>query len=157
MSLNVPEMVSLAQCYCALIEASGTENTSWLKEVAMLLPRLRAAMDSLDGRIYAGNMTLMPDLDTRFELYTHLVGLLGDRDSYWLEFDSREDLHAMTGSLADDLTDIYCELKHGLRTLAEDPEHSLQSWREGFARHWGQHLTDAERHLSALALQGRLE
>lgn len=41
----------------------------------------------------------------------------------------------MTGSLADDLTDIYCELKHGLRMVDEDPRRSLNTWREGFTRH----------------------
>jgi len=157
MSSQAPEIVSLAQRYCELIEASGTEHTSWLKDVAVLLPRLHAAVNSLDSRRYRGDVTLTPDLDRRFEFFTHLVELLGDRDSYWLEFDSVEDSHPMTGSLADDLTDIYCELKHGLRTIEEQPEHSLQAWIEGFAHHWGQHLTDAQRHLSALASQGRLE
>jgi len=88
--------------------------------------------------------------------YSHLVEILGDRDPYWLEFDRADDSQAMTGSLADDLTDIYCELKHGLRMVDEDPGRSLNTWREGFTRHWGQHLTDAERHLAALATQGRL-
>jgi hypothetical protein len=156
MTRETLQMARLAHRYCALIEGSSTDNTSWLKEVALLLPRIRAAIDSLDGLDSTGNLTLMPDLDARFELYTHLVGLLGDRDSYWLEFDAGDDLPAMTGSLADDLTDIYCELKYGLRLLGEHPEHSLLSWKEGFACHWSQHLTDAERHLSALATEGRL-
>jgi len=157
MSHEAPEMISLAHRYCVLIEASSRENVSWLKDVALLLPRLHTAIDSLDGRKYAGHEALTPDLDARFELYTHLVELLGDRDSYWNEFDRAEGFHAMTGSLADDLTDIYCELKHGLQTVDEDPEYSLQTWVEGFTRHWGRHLKDAVQHLSALASQGRLE
>jgi hypothetical protein len=157
MNREAPEMVRLARRYCALIETSGTKNASWLKEVALLLPRLRAVVKSLNDRSYKDIAVLFPDLDARFELYTHLVNLLGDRDSYWHEFDREDDTHAMTGSLADDLTDIYCELKHGLRTLKEDPEQSLLAWQEGFARHWGQHLVDAERQLSVLALQGRLD
>lgn len=156
MSRNAPEMINLAQRYCRLIEASSADYLSWLKDVAELLPRLHAAVNSLNGKVYEGDVTLMPDLDARFELYTHLVELLGDRDSYWLEFDRADGSQVMTGSLADDLTDIYCELKHGLRTVDEDPEQSVQAWLEGFALHWGQHLTDAERHLSALASQDRL-
>lgn len=156
MSQKRSEMIGLAQRYCELIDASSTERASWLKDVADLLPRLRAAITSLSGRVFDGDVTLMPDLDARFELYTHLVELLGDRDSYWLEFDRDDESLAMTGSLADDLTDIYCELKHGLRTVDEDPEHSVHTWLEGFVSHWGQHLTDAERHLSALASSGRL-
>ncbi len=157
MSPKAPEMISLAQRYCELIEASSVEKASWLKDVAELLPRLHAAITSVNGHASEGDVTLLPDLDARFELYTHLVEILGDRDSYWLEFDRADDSLAMTGSLADDLTDIYCELKHGLRSLDEDPEHSLHAWLEGFVAHWGQHLTDAERHLSALASAGRLE
>lgn len=157
MSCKTSEMISLARRYCALIEASSTEHVSWLKDVAVLLPRLHAAINSLDGHRYNGEVSLSADLDARFELFTRLVGLLGDRDSYWLEFDSPDDFHAMTGSLADDLTDIYCELKHGLRMVDKDPTRSVRAWREGFVCHWGQHLTDAERHLSALAAQGRLE
>jgi len=150
------EMVGLAHRYCALVEASGIES-AWLKEVALLLPRLRSAIRSLEGCTYAGNMDLTPDLEARFELYTHLVGVLGDRDAYWDELDRVDGPHVMTGSLADDLTDIYCELKHGLRMIDNDLEHSLRTWAEGFARHWGQHLIDAERHLSVLASEGRLD
>jgi len=50
----------------------------------------------------------------------------------------------MTGSLADDLTDIYCELKHGLRMVDDYPELSLGAWQESFTCHWRDHLADAE-------------
>jgi hypothetical protein len=156
MSSQAPEIINLAQRYCELIEASCAEYASWLQEVADLLPRLRAAVNSLDGHRCDGDLTLFPDLDARFELYTHLVELLGDRDSYRLEFDRVGGSLTKTGSLADDLTDIYCELKHGLSTVEEDPDKSVRAFLEGFSLHWGQHLTDAERHLSELASQGRL-
>jgi len=156
MSQNTPDIISLAKRYCALIEMS-TIDPSWLTDVAELLPRLHAAVNSLNGRAYAPGVTLSPDLDARFELYTQLVEILDDRDSYWLEFDRDGDSLMMTGSLADDLTDIYCELKHGLRTVEEDPARAVQAWQDGFSAHWGQHLTDAERHLSALASAGRLK
>lgn len=156
MSNRPQDLISLAKHYCALIERSSTESVSWLKDIALLLPRLHAAVNSLNGRLYEGAAALTPDLDARFELFTRLAATLGDRDSYWLEFDSVHDTHAMTGSLADDLTDIYCELKHGLRSVDESPEVALQAWKDGFTHHWGQHLIDAERHLSALAAQGRL-
>ena len=151
------EMVRLAQRYCELIEASSTGRACWLNDVAELLPRLQAAVNSLNGHAYEGDVILTPDLDARFELYTQMVKTLGDRDSYWLEFDRVGDARTMTGSLADDLTDIYCELKHGLRAADEDPEYSVQAWLSGFAAHWGQHLIDAERHLAALASAGRLD
>jgi hypothetical protein len=157
MSPTAREFIGLAHRYCELIEASGAENPSWLKGVAVLLPRLHAAVESLDLPAVTGSVALNPDLDTRFELYTHLVALLGDRDAYWTELDRADDPRTMTGSLADDLTDIYCELKHGLRRVDEDPEYSLRAWAEGFACHWNQHMTDAQRHIAVLDSQGRLE
>ena len=60
--------------------------------------------------------------------------------------------------LADDLTDIYCELKHGLQRLerGNDTRLTLGRWRSGFCKHWGQHVVDAERHLYALSARDRL-
>jgi hypothetical protein len=149
-------MIDLAQRYCVLIEASDRDDPGWLRRVSAMLPRLQAAVVSLGGCGFGTADYLTPDLDARFELYSHLRELLGDRDGYWLEFDRVDEDHPMTGSLADDLTDIYCELKHGLRMVHEDPESAVKGWREGYEVHWGQHLADAQRHLSTLASQGRL-
>ena len=101
---------------------------------------------------------LVADLDARFELYGYLRKLLGDRDAYWMEFDAAHDKQCMSGSLADDLTDIYCELKAGLVHLEryDDARHTLGHWRSGFCKHWGQHVVDAERHLYALSARDRL-
>jgi len=83
--------------------------------------------------------------------------VLGDRDSYWLEFDaSPEEMH-MSGSLADDLTDIYFDLQHGLQLLDEAwPQQAAQAWQSSYRMHWGQHLVDAERHLYALKVRDQL-
>jgi hypothetical protein len=150
------EIVDLATAFCRLIESSGAPAVPWLVRIADLLPRLHAAVLSLDPEYGEDEEPLAPDLDARFELYTHLRELLGDRDGYWLEFDRVGDHCAMTGSLADDLTDIYCELKHGLRVHELHPCLADRGWCQGFANHWAQHLIDAERHLSALQAQGRL-
>jgi len=150
-------MIEVARQYCELIESSGAGQGTWLRAVADLLPRLHAAVTSFDGHPFLGDEELTPDLDARFELYGHLRDLLGERDAYWLEFDLLGDTHSMTGSLADDLTDIYCELKHGLRLVAEQPEQAVYSWTAGYERHWARHLCDAQRHLSVLASDGRLD
>ena len=159
MSPQAHEMATLASRFCELIEASSEEDLAWLRGVAQLLPRLHAAITTLDGDDGSGE-SLMADLDARFELYTHLRTLLGDKDSYWMEYDSANDGHAMSGSLADDLTDIYCELKYGLMLLQDEPEREADayaSWQEGYRVHWGQHLIDAERHLYDLESRNKLE
>ncbi len=152
------DLVALANRYCELIEASGDNPSHWLKDISVLLPRLHAAIVSLDADPRRADFLAAVDLDARFELFSHLRGLLADRDSYWLEFDcAYEGAEAMTGSLADDLTDIYCELKLGLRVFEDDPDDAIASWSSGYERHWRQHLIDAERHLALLGAQSRLE
>ncbi len=150
------EVLALARRYCELIEASGPDNPAWLRLVSMLLPRLHAAMASVSSEVCPERDNPV-DLDARFELFSHLRGLLADRDGYFLEFDrAQEGLDAMSGSLADDLTDIYCELKAGLRAYETDPACALGAWWLGYDCHWSQHLVDAERHLAALAAADRL-
>jgi len=151
------QVAAIARRYCEHIEAAGPGTPAWLQEVALILPRLHAAMTCC-GEV--GFLVLSPhqaDLDARFELFTRLRRLLGDRDGYFLEFDRAHDgPEGLTGSLADDLTDIYCELQAGLCLFDESPERALGTWFHAYVDHWQQHLIDAERHLAALAAAGRL-
>ncbi len=156
MSPVAQELEQAARNYCELIEASSPGDDDWLSGVAALLPRLHAAVAGLGDAPMNGEHVLMADLDARFELYTHLRDLLGELDGYWMEYDSAEDRQCMSGSLADDLTDIYCELKHGLGLIEGEPGRALDGWQRGFTVHWGQHLVDAERHLYELRAKGAL-
>lgn len=157
MSSETLEMVSLARRYCEVIEASGEGCRDWLRDVANLLPRLHAAVRLLPQHHNESDGCWVPDFDARFELFSHLHCLLGDNDGYWLEYDRMDAGQSiMTGSLADDLTDIYCELKQGLRRFDGEPHRALAVWCRGFRCHWGQHLVDAERHLHALETCGQL-
>lgn len=157
MSSHLQEMEDLARSYCRLVEAASERDDSWIEQVAALLPRLHMAVTALGGVPDDSEHSLVADLDARFELYRYLRNLLGERDAYWMEFDGTHDTQCMSGSLADDLTDIYCELKHGLRLLdARQPEQALDDWRRSYKAHWGQHLVDAERHLYSLRARGQL-
>lgn len=151
------QVAALARLYCDRIETAGPAAPAWLREVALLLPRLHAAMTSCHD---TGPHALPPhpvDLDARFDLFSRLRHLLGERDGYFLEFDrAHEGPEDCTGSLADDLTDIYCELRAGLRLFDEDPQQAVDTWFLAYDDHWRQHLIDAERHLAALAAIGRL-
>lgn len=149
------ELMVLAQRYCRLIEGDCRDDPAWLAQVAEVLPRLHAALVSLGGGTDSAT-DLAADLDARFELYMRLRDRLGERDGYWLEFDQVGEPAAMTGSLADDLTDIYCELSQGLTLAETSPELALGGLFGGFQVHWGRHLFDAQRHLAVLAAQGRL-
>lgn len=158
MTPQTEQMVEVAQRYCELIE-QATESPShvtWLDDVAALLPRINAAVAALDADLRT-EMSVSPDLESRFELFSRLYSLLGELDSYWLEFDILGDDACKSGSLADDLTDIYCELKSGLDLVqvgADDvgERRAVASWRDSYRNHWGRHLLDAQRHLIDLDL-----
>ncbi|HHH40366.1 MAG TPA: DUF5063 domain-containing protein [Sedimenticola sp.] len=156
MNPHIEKMAEVARAYCSLIEKVEVADSRWLREMSMLLPRLHACVEALGTGDGEEAPTLAPDLDARFELFVLLRDLLGNRDGYWMEFDTARDNQGMSGSLADDLTDIYCELKHGLRLLDEEPGRAADDWRSGYHMHWGRHLVDAERHLYELRSQNRL-
>ncbi len=151
------EMATAADDYCQLIDSTRTAAGNWLDRLIQLMPRLHAAVTALNS-YEAGDLPVSEvDLDERFELYSHLRRLLGKRDSYWLEFDaSPEEMH-MSGSLADDLTDIYFDLRYGMDLFDEVwPHRAAQAWQTTYRTHWGQHLVDAERHLYALKVRNQL-
>ena len=55
---------------------------------------------------------------------------------------------AIPGDLADDLLDVYLDLKEGVATFdAGYPRHAVWLWRFGFEVHWGHHATSALRAL----------
>jgi len=157
-STALTDMVGVAGDYCDLIENAGSDPRDWLERLYRVMPRLHSAVTELCA---LGEDNEAPpssvDLDDRFELYSRLRRLLGDRDYYWLEFDAApEEIH-MSGSLADDLTDIYFDLRHGLVLFDEVwPQRAAQVWQSSYRVHWGQHLVDAERHLYALKVRNQL-
>lgn len=151
-------LFEVAHEYCSLIESARADDVAWLRRLSRLLPRLHALVTALEPVPVGAPVEPNADLDRRFELYSRLLDALGDLDSYWLEFDSPRGTLPATGSLADDLTDIYYDLKSGLERVdgGRDPVPTLIDWRTGFSVHWGQHLVDAERHLYALSARNQL-
>lgn len=155
------KMVALAKEYCRLIEQAVHDcpPTDWLDAVAALLPRINAAVTALDVDAQIG-VAVKADMEGRFEVYSRLRDLLGEMDAYWLEFDHSGDDDCRSGSLADDLTDIYCELKSGLELMvgleqdARGVRQIAATWRETYRDHWGRHILDAQRHLMELSVLG---
>ena len=151
------EMTGVADSYCQLIDRTGRAPGNWLEMLFELMPRLHAAVTALNAYDTGEVPVSEVDLDERFELYSRLRKVLGERDSYWLEFDAAPEEMHMSGSLADDLTDIYFDLLLGLDLLDEAwPQRAAQVWQSTYRLHWGQHLVDAERHLYALKVRNQL-
>ncbi|MEZ5543278.1 MAG: DUF5063 domain-containing protein [Pseudomonadota bacterium] len=154
---TLSEMVAVAGDFCRLIDAAQTRRNDWLEALFELMPRLHAAVTALNSYDSVDMPLTDTDLDDRFELYSRLRLVLGERDGYWLEFDAAPEAVHMSGSLADDLTDIYFDLRHGLELLDDLwPQRAAQAWRSSYRLHWGQHLVDAERHLYALKVRNQL-
>ncbi len=154
---SLSQMVDVADNYCSLIDRTLEVPGDSLEQLFRLMPRLHAAVTALSACDTGDIPPCEVDLDERFELYSHLRRILGERDSYWLEFDAvPEEMH-MSGSLADDLTDIYFDLRYGLEQVNEAwPQRAAQIWQSTYRVHWGQHLVDAERHLYALKVRDQL-
>ena len=152
MQPDTDELLDIARRYCALVESLDEGHREPLSKLNEILPRLHAAMTALSAQQDDAPDEVNVDLDQRFELFSRLHRLLGDLDAYWMEYDVTPDRQEMSGSLADDLTDIYWELKTGLQHLQEqaDLAPTLRFWGAGYRLNWGQHLVDAERHLYAL-------
>ncbi len=154
------EMVAAAEAYCGLIDQAEPNNATWFENLFQSLPRLHAAVTALNIAMDGDYPPARIDIDARFELFSKLREWLGERDGYWLEYDTSSAIHPqhMTGSLADDLTDIYFDLKPGLELLPKAREEQVvQFWQASFELHWGQHLVDAERHLYALKVRKRFD
>lgn len=157
MQADADELLDVARRYCAVIETLDEGHREPLFQLNEILPRLHAAMTAVAPQHDDAGYGPSGDLDQRFELFSRLHRVLGDWDAYWMEFDVTPDRQEMSGSLADDLTDIYYELKAGLARLdaQDDARRTLGRWRTGFCKHWGQHVVDAERHLYALSARDR--
>lgn len=160
------KLATAANEYCELIEHVDRVGGDWLETLSCILSNIHTAVLVMGQQSEPAGSSVQQsnvDYEQRFELYSQLRRLLGERDKYWLEFDTDvEDENGMvdmSGSLADDITDIYFELKSGLELLEKDPGHPARAatqWQSGFMLHWGQHLVDAERHLYELNVYRQL-
>ena len=86
--------------------------------------------------------------EERFALARRLETKLGDLDFYNCVFDPydmQDTAPVVVGSLSDDLSDIYWDVKDGLTACASGPppDDVIWEWRVGFEEHWGIHASAA--------------
>ncbi|MGD8742891.1 MAG: DUF5063 domain-containing protein [Granulosicoccaceae bacterium] len=148
-SLN--SMADVARRFCEHVEQFSADHVdSWLTDMVALLPQLDEAASSLGELQSLSVHEHDVDDEARFELFTRLFEALGERDGYDYEYDSLEG-QRLSGTLADDITDIYFDLKRGLDLLEQypaEPKIAASDWRQSYEFHWRHHLLDAERQLS---------
>jgi len=151
---------AVAQEFCSAVEsASKVDRTRLLTEIYRLLPRLIGQAislpnietsdesDATQGEEQSPSLPRARMTDEQWrQLYDLLKEKLADWDLYWQVFNPTTDREADCGSLADDLADIYRDLKEGLvlndKHLAR-PEDVIWEWRLLYYSHWGKHAIDA--------------
>jgi hypothetical protein len=149
----------VARQFCGVIDSARNMNRDDLGlKVYTLLPALISgaiALPSVESS-HSKVKAIKAQKQAQWgELYSLLEDILGDWNPYYEVFDPTKDREAIFGSLADDLADIYRDLKEGLvvHDAGLAPPHDIiWEWRFGFYSHWGHHAIDALR-----ALHFRLE
>ena len=153
---------AVAEQFCEVVDAaSGMDRIELLTRIYRLLPNL------IDEAIKLPKISTDDDDDESDELiqskprpsgrpndeewgqlYNLLKGKLGDWGGYWQVSDPTRDKAAIFGSLADDIADIYRDLKRGLllkEAGQSSSEEIIWDWRLHYYFHWGQHAMDALR------------
>lgn len=143
----------IAREFCSIIDsAPGKTRSDFLVEIYEILPKLIAgaiglpalSLEDSDESDNAG-LGIRAELSQE-RLHKALTQKLGDWSTYRLVFDPTKDADAIYGSLADDLADIYRELKEGLSSLGNeggDFREITWHWRFSYYSHWGWHAVHA--------------
>jgi hypothetical protein len=152
----------IAQRFCSVVDsASNMNRADLLAEIYRILPKLIDAAISLpDVDLSDSGEQIEEPAEATFssktprsrqeqeQLCSPLKEKLGDWDLYREVFNPTQDNEIIFGSLADDIADIYLDLKYGL-VLQETHQAPLADiiweWRFSFNCHWGKHAIDALR------------
>jgi hypothetical protein len=147
--------VDVATRYCEILEThdrlAPADLAIALYPVLLELACRGATLPDFDN---APEMILQNDQsvkDRTAQLYSSLLAVLGEKAWYWEVFDPYHPAAdgPIQHSLADDLADIYRDLRPGLLSWTKHPESTRRAivwhWRFGYFSHWGHHIIDAIR------------
>jgi hypothetical protein len=147
------KLVAAIRAFCLMVDyLESYLPIKWLREMHHLLPQIEAGMERLELKPES-RFFVLPDLAWRFAMFCRLKAFLGEWDAYALMGDCSDDPSDVTGSLADDFTDLYFELSRGLKLYdaEQDLASALTLWYTGYVLHWNTHLRDARQQLEELA------
>lgn len=155
---QVSRFVKAAKEFCSLLESHPKDSETWVGKILTTLADLYASAHHLP-EIDFDNEVLKEGTfevsDEEWKQVFHLVGtILGGQRYYRAYFDPSEPLSSkdkpLVADLADDLADIYRDLKCGLRAWDTGNDSLLpeiiDNWKNPlFAPHWGPHVLSAMR------------
>jgi hypothetical protein len=152
MPLQCGRMAFVAEEFCTLID--GEHGGDWIGRLGKVLPRLHVAVTALSAPSKEGSATLVYDDVKRCDRY---LGLSDDlqcdrqlRGAYAKMSVGPRRRQQLCERMADNLADMYFDLKHGLALLPNNPQRASEVWQYSFYVHWGKHLLDAECWLRAV-------
>ena len=151
---------AIAERFCSVVDAApNMDRTDVLVRMYRILPELIGEAIRLPD-VTLSNENDQPDEQAACEprasvrmndeqwrqIYNSLKEKLGDWDGYMQVFDPTTDKEAIFGTLADDIADIYRDLREGLVLRQREetpPEEIIWNWRLLYYSHWGKHAIDA--------------
>lgn len=149
---EVAERFGLAATrFCSIVDsASHMDRGEFVAQIYRVLPKLidqAIEMPDVEGSDRQQQKSSPKVRYAEWEqLYNSLKEKLGDWDLYHQVFDPTHDNEAIVGTLADDIADIFDDLKEGLvfiEAAQANPEEAIWTWRLLFYSHWGKHAMDA--------------
>jgi Domain of unknown function (DUF5063) len=162
---HVPQVVTFqraASQFCDLLELDVPQSDSWIREILMALSDLYVAANKLS---MLEPVEFSEDIPEQLKIHHHQWEAMCDRVSqvlpqtlYLTYFDLTEALDPEQkpgiGDLADDLADIYRDLKPGLRATGSQDDTAMGAvlfeWQFSFRSHWGDHAVNAMKLLHQL-------
>lgn len=152
---SIHQFAASAEQFCSLMEHHQDYNAyEFIKRTADSLVTLYKVALSLPDVECDEEKEVVADLDYA---PLQLSKTLGKYRSYWEIVNPYHEDEPVMGDLADDLGDLYHELKEGLVIYSADTKDAIcwavWHWRFGFEVHWGDHLVDALRALHRLITQ----
>lgn len=141
----VERFAEVARRYCEWAEGEFGQGQHEMQRARLLLAELHLAALRLP---YLESADDAEAVHLPHEEWSHFFGKFGDLplNGYWDVFNPLEEAGPIFNSLADDLADIYRDVKAGLALFDEGHFSGANwEWRFNFQIHWGQHLVGAQR------------
>jgi hypothetical protein len=157
MNDQVTQFVAEARRYCALIEnEEGSGPSAFEQECLPVLLRLYHQILLLPSA--DPNKPELPEriLHEEWQAVRERTARRTEHDQYWEVFEpfAENKPDPIHGSISDDLTDIWCDVKRGLSMFDSGKPNCVKDavwhWRFSFGSHWGHHVAGAIRAFTAL-------